>query len=210
MSLRRRDRQQQSEGLGDRQGERYGWQAAITETEAPCERSQMCVWQYARKREAQSEWRSGGEEEKEEEGATEGGLRSLPAWAPADSHTGRSQAHHVSSVCGNPPSSNDKFATRLPLSDLRREAEETSEGKGCVCACVRVGGPVYVCARKCLFLSLLPSRGQLPAPPRATLPSQAFHSAACFSSSSPSSSETSVSEYAMSVSKRIHPRSAQS
>ncbi|CAB1415663.1 unnamed protein product [Pleuronectes platessa] len=25
----------------------------------------------------------------------EGGLRSLPAWAPADSHTGRSQAHHV-------------------------------------------------------------------------------------------------------------------
>lgn len=68
-------------------------------------------------------------------GATEGGLRSLPAWAPADSHTGRSQAHHVSSVCGNPPSSNDKFATRLPLSDLRREAEETSEEKG-VCVCV--------------------------------------------------------------------------
>lgn len=90
---------------------------------------------------------SGGEEEKEEEGATEGGLRSLPAWAPADSHTGRSQAHHVSSVCGNPPSSNDKFATRLPLSDLRREAEETSEEKGvCVCLCACRGACVCVCA----------------------------------------------------------------
>lgn len=43
MSLRRRDRQQQSEGLTDREGERYGWQAAITETEAPCEHSQVCV-----------------------------------------------------------------------------------------------------------------------------------------------------------------------
>ena len=75
--------------------------------------------------------RGGGIEE-------EGGLRSLPAWAPADSHTGRSQAHHVSSVCGNPPSSNDKFATRLPLSDLGREAEETSEGKKGVCVCVCV------------------------------------------------------------------------
>ena len=76
--------------------------------------------------------RGGGIEE-------EGGLRSLPAWAPADSHTGRSQAHHVSSVCGNPPSSNDKFATRLPLSDLGREAEETSKGKSvCVCVCVCV------------------------------------------------------------------------
>lgn len=95
-------------------------------------------------------------------------------------------------------------------SEKRGRGDERGKGCVCVCACVRVGGPVYVCARKCLFLSLLPSRGQLPAPPRATLPSQAFHSAACFSSSSPSSSETSVSEYAMSVSKRIHPRSAQS
>lgn len=43
MSLRRRDRQQQSEGLRDREVERYGWQAAITETEAPCEHSQVCV-----------------------------------------------------------------------------------------------------------------------------------------------------------------------
>lgn len=43
MSLRRRDRQQQSEGLGDREVERYGWQAAITETEAPCEHSQVYV-----------------------------------------------------------------------------------------------------------------------------------------------------------------------
>lgn len=43
MSLRRRDRQQQSEGLTDREVERYGWQAAITETEAPCEHSQVCV-----------------------------------------------------------------------------------------------------------------------------------------------------------------------
>lgn len=65
---------------------------------------------------------SGGE-------ASEGGLRSLPAWAPAGSHTGRSQAHHVSSVCGNPPSSNDKFATRLPLSDQGREAQEMSAEK---------------------------------------------------------------------------------
>lgn len=54
------------------------------------------------------------------------------AQAPADSHTGRSEAHHVSSVCGNPPSSNDKFATRLPLSDLGREREVP-----CVCVCVR-------------------------------------------------------------------------
>lgn len=43
MSLRRRDRQQQSEGHRDREGERYGWQAAITEAEAPCEHSQVCV-----------------------------------------------------------------------------------------------------------------------------------------------------------------------
>lgn len=43
MSLRRRDRQQQSEGLTDREVERYGWQAAITETEAPCEHSQVCA-----------------------------------------------------------------------------------------------------------------------------------------------------------------------
>jgi len=101
-----------------------------------------------------------------EGGAAEGGLRSLPAWAPADSYTGRSQTHHVSSVCGNPPSSNDKFATRLPLSDQGGEAEEMSEAKEFVCVCV--------CG--CLFLSPLPSRGQLLAPPRATLPSQAFHS----------------------------------
>lgn len=61
------------------------------------------------------------------------------ARAPADSHTGRSEAHHVSSVCGNPPSSNDKFATRLPLSDLGREGEEPGEGEGeraCVWVCV--------------------------------------------------------------------------
>lgn len=133
MSLRRRDRQQQSEGLRDREGERYGWQAAITETEAPCEHSQVCVCVTVCEEERGTERERGGEEE--------GGLRSLPAWAPADSHTGRSQAHHVSSVCGNPPSSNDKFATRLPLSDLGREAEEMSEGKkGCVyphvCVCV--------------------------------------------------------------------------
>ena len=43
MSLRRRDRQKQSEGLTDREVERYGWQAAITETEAPCEHSQVFV-----------------------------------------------------------------------------------------------------------------------------------------------------------------------
>lgn len=43
-------------------GERYGWQAAITETEAPCEHSQVwvCVWQYVRRGEAQAEWRQGG------------------------------------------------------------------------------------------------------------------------------------------------------
>ena len=110
-------------------------------------------------------------------GEAGGGLRSLPAWAPADSHTGRSQAHHVSSVCGNPPSSNDKFATRLPLSDLGREAEEMSDRKGmCVCMCVYVCVCVCVCVYKCLSLSLLLSRGQLLAPLRATLPSQAFHS----------------------------------
>lgn len=107
----------------------------------------VTVCEEKRSTERVEEWRSGGEEEKEEEGATEGGLRSLPAWAPADSHTGRSQAHHVSSVCGNPPSSNDKFATRLPLSDLRREAEETSEEKGvCVCLCACRGACVCVCA----------------------------------------------------------------
>lgn len=46
-------------------GERYGWQAAITETEAPCEHSQVwvCVWQYVRRREAQGEWREGGRED---------------------------------------------------------------------------------------------------------------------------------------------------
>lgn len=72
----------------------------------------------------------------------EGGLRSPPAWAPADSRTGRSQAHHVSSVCGNPPSSNDEFATRLPLSDLgKRSSREEERGGGreegvCVCVCV--------------------------------------------------------------------------
>lgn len=148
--------------------ERYGWQAAITETEAPCEHSQECVCVCVSvtvcREERGTEQEGGGEEE--------GGLRSPPAWAPADSHTGRSQAHHVSSVCGNPPSSNDKFATRLPLSDPGGEAEETGEGKGeCVSMCV--------CERECLSLSLLPlpSRGQLPAPPRAALPSQAFHSA---------------------------------
>lgn len=43
MSLRRRDRQQWSEGLRDIEGERYGWQAAITETEAQCEHCQVCV-----------------------------------------------------------------------------------------------------------------------------------------------------------------------
>lgn len=131
MSLRRRDRQQQSEGLRDREVERYGWQAAITETEAPCEHSQVCVCVTVCEEERGTE-----REGVECRGEDEGGLRSLPAWAPADSHTGRSQAHHVSSVCGNPPSSNDKFATRLPLSDLGREAEEMSEGNGeCVCVC---------------------------------------------------------------------------
>lgn len=44
MSLRRRDRQQQSKGLRDIEGERYGWQAAITETEAQCEHCQVCVY----------------------------------------------------------------------------------------------------------------------------------------------------------------------
>lgn len=91
------------------------------------------------------------------------------ARAPADSHTGRSEAHHVGSVCGNPPSSNDKFATRLPLSDLGREGEELGEGEG--------EHGIHVCVCVCLSLLSLPSRGQLPTPPRTAPPSRAFHSA---------------------------------
>lgn len=115
-------------------------------------------------------------------------MRSLPAWAPADSHTGRSQAHHVSSVCGNPPSSNDKFATRLPLSDLGREAEEMSEREG-EGACMCVSAPLAVIAA---------IEGPI------TCSSKSIAAFPGLSARLPfSSPETSVSEYAMSVSTRM-------
>lgn len=95
-------------------------------------------------------------------------MRSLPAWAPAGSHTGRSQAHHVSSVCGNPPSSNDKFATRLPLSDQGREAQETSaEKRTCLCVsfCLRYRrGANYLLLREQLCL-LWPFHSHTPPTP---------------------------------------------
>lgn len=206
MALWGRDRRQQTKGLGDRQGERYGWQAAITETEAPCKHSQVCVCLCVT---VCKEKRSTAQVEGEW-GAAKGGLRSLPAWAPADSHTGRSQAHHVSSVCGNPPSSNDKFVTRLPLSDQEREAQEMSK-ENSVCMCV------YVHTCMCVSTSLSVS-ASIEGPITCSSESNSAISGLSFSyqpSSSSSSfsasySETSVSEYAMSVSKRIHPRPAQS
>ncbi len=48
--------------------------------------------------------------------------------SPADTHAGRSQAHHVARVCPEPPSSNDTFATRLSLSDLQRTRDERRRG----------------------------------------------------------------------------------
>lgn len=93
-----------------RERARYGWQAAITE--APCAKSCVCVRVRERKKDREGGRKRGGR-----------GRIEISAWAPADTHTGRSQAHHVSSVCGNPPSSNDKFAPRLPLSDLGRGSE---------------------------------------------------------------------------------------
>lgn len=48
--------------------------------------------------------------------------------SPADTHAGRSQAHHVACVCPEPPSSNDTFATRLSLSDLPRTRDERRWG----------------------------------------------------------------------------------
>lgn len=65
---------------------------------------------------------------------TEGDRKSACVWieisgpSPADTHAGRSQAHHVASVCPEPPSSNDTFATRLSLSDLQRTRDERMRG----------------------------------------------------------------------------------
>ncbi len=78
------------------------------------------------------------------------GLRS-----PADTHAGRSQAHHVARVCPEPPSSNDTFATRLSLSDLQRTRDERRRGGA--------EDEIYCLSRT---LSLYPPSpgGQLPSP----------------------------------------------
>lgn len=105
--------------------------------------------------------------------------------SPADTHAGRSQAHHVARVCPEPPSSNDTFSTRLSLSDLQRTRDERRRG----------GAEDESYCLACTPSLYPPSPGgQLPSPlTGAPLPSSLPLSCA-------TTPETSASEYAISLS----------
>lgn len=106
---------------------------------------------------------------------TEGDRESAQLWieisgpSPADTHAGRSQAHHVARVCPEPPSSNDTFATRLSLSDLQRTRDERRRGGA--------AGERYCLSCSLSLYSPSPG-GQLPSPPTGAPSSPPFFSIA--------------------------------